>query len=329
MSSYHTSFKYLNGDSYVDYNLIITHIENADVGLVDSYLSVDPVYRSLYDGTKRHLYGTKYNNVMQLEITVVHADYTEFSMSQTRDIYKWLTGSQKYSWMDLYEEDEMKYRMHCYVKDVKPYKMDARIVGFTIYVESSSPWCYSPPQKRTVAIVEDSEFSISCRTDDANSYVPLKVTYQRGEKTEFLYDEDGSFRFAPELLKYDNTNRELKFDGTVSYDSSTKYISLSSDKINDVDYLRIINKPNHAGQVAEVTNVDNVALNEKITLSENLMIQSDDATRIFGDDFNYKWPRLKDGINNFWAFGNGYLTFEYVLPMKVGDCVDNYIAPPQ
>lgn len=315
MSSYHTSFDYLGKNSMADYNLIITHFDNYDNGETESYLSLDPVYRDSHRNMRRTLYGTKYSNVALLDITVIHADKSEFTIEQTRSINRWLTGSQQYTWMDLYLDDEVKYRMHCYVKDVKPYKMDSRIIGFIISVESSSPWCYSALQKRTVSIAGETAFEIECETDDVYSYVPLKVTFEKISAVPLLYDEEGVVRFEPYAIVYDEDNKEVK--ATVEVIESDGYIAFDDPTIQDISLLKITNMTINN----ETTTINNLSENEIVVLTENMMIQSDREQRIFGDDFNYVWPKLKNGINEFEAQGYGYLTFEYVLPMKVSDCV--------
>jgi hypothetical protein len=207
--------------------------------------------------------------------------------------------------------------MHCYVKDVKPYKMDSRIIGFIISVESSSPWCYSALQKRTVSIVGETAFEIECETDDVYSYVPLKVTFEKISAVPLLYDEEGTIRFSPNTLVYDEDNEEL--DATVEVTESDGYISFGDSSIQDIDILQITNMTINN----ETTIVNSLSENEIVIMTENMMIQSDKLQRVFGDDFNYVWPRLKSGTNQFEAQGYGYLTFEYALPMKVSDCVNN------
>lgn len=44
--------------------------------------------------------------------------------------------------------------------------------------------------------------------------------------------------------------------------------------------------------------------------------------KIFGDDFNFVWPKLAPGLNNFAISGEGagHLEFTYRYPMKIGNC---------
>ena len=269
MSSYHTSFTFLDKNSYNDFNLQVVHFESGDNGETDSYLSQESIYADSVRGTKRTLYGTKYDSVISLDITVMHPDGAEFSIKKTREIYKWLTGSTQYSWMDLYVGEEVKYRLLCFIQNVRPYKIDSRVVGFIITAESSSPWCYSPLQTITQTVSGDKTLTIDNASDDMYVFTPMQTVFENTTGTSLTI-----------------TNKTLN----------------------------------------EKTQIDNIAANETITLSDNMMITSDKQTRVFGNDFNYIWPRLKCGVNQFTISGTGTVTFKYIYCIKVGDCVGDLNA---
>ena len=159
MSSYHSSFSYLEKNSAKDFGWIISHFD-PDNGETDSNLSQDQVYSDSYNGAKRNLYGTRWNSVATVKITVIKQDRGTFTLGECREAYKWLTGNPEASWMDLYIGDEVKYRLLCTIQDVKPHKMDARTVGLNIYCESLSPWAYSPLQTKTKICPGGASFNI-------------------------------------------------------------------------------------------------------------------------------------------------------------------------
>lgn len=72
----------------------------------------------------------------------------------------------------------------------------------------------------------------------------------------------------------------------------------------------------------EEAKVLHIRKDEKISISANQFIVSSDTQRIFGTDFNFVWPRLQPGINEFVIGGGGTGTayFTYRYPMKIGDC---------
>jgi hypothetical protein len=185
MSSYHSSFKYLNKKSDEDFGWIISHFD-PDNGETDSYLSQDQVYTDSYNGHKRTLYGTKYNTVANVKITVIKQDGSDFSLGDCRSAYRWLTGNPEASWMDLYIGDEVKYRLLCTIQDVKPQKMDARTIGLNIYCESLSPWAYSPMQTVTQSFDGGGTIEINNESDDMYSFVYPKVTFSN-RTTDYVF----------------------------------------------------------------------------------------------------------------------------------------------
>ena len=183
MSSYHSSFSYLNENSKTK-KWIISHFE-ADDGEQDSYLSQDQVYTDSYNGAKRNLYGTRWNAVANVKITVIKQDGGDFTFDECREASKWLTGNPEASWLELYVGDEMKSRLLCTIQDVKPQKLDARIIGLNIYCESLSPWAYSPLQTYEIKNMKTGEgITIDNKSDDLYSFVYPKITYTNSDATD-------------------------------------------------------------------------------------------------------------------------------------------------
>lgn len=261
MSSYHSSFKYLDKKS-TDLGWIIAHFD-PDNGEADSYLSQEQIYSESYNGTKRTLYGTKYTSVANVKITVIKQNGEDFYLQECRDAYRWLTGNPEASWMDLYVGDEVKYRLLCTIQDVKPQKLDARTVGLNIYCESLSPWAYSPLVTLPYSISGSTTIEINNESDDLYTPVYMKTVYE-------------------------NT-------------------SGNSLVINNTS-------------IGEKTEISNLDINEVVTLDNNMMITSDKPSKVFGNSFNFTWPRLKAGINELNITGTGDITFEYCYAIKMGDC---------
>lgn len=72
--------------------------------------------------------------------------------------------------------------------------------------------------------------------------------------------------------------------------------------------------------IGETTEITKINANEIITLSDNMMITSNNASKVFGNSFNFVFPRLVAGKNNITINGMGNITFEYRHALKVGDC---------
>lgn len=71
--------------------------------------------------------------------------------------------------------------------------------------------------------------------------------------------------------------------------------------------------------INEKTQINNLAINEVVTLNNNQSITSDKTSRIFGNDFNFCFPKLAPGLNEFTVTGTGNLIFEYSYFIKIGD----------
>lgn len=75
----------------------------------------------------------------------------------------------------------------------------------------------------------------------------------------------------------------------------------------------------------ETTTLSNIAINEVVTFDSNQFIYSDNTAKIYGNDFNYVFPRLAPGMNDLNISGNGNIEFTYRYPIKVGDCVTDVV----
>ena len=294
MSMYYASFTYLDQNS-ADQGWMITHFEgDSDSGEMDTFLSTSTVGTDNYNGTKRTMYGSKYNNETTLKVTVIKNDGSDFGIVETREALKWLTGAQQNSWMYLYVGDEdrdsedgdigskARFRVLGHVQDVKQYKMDARVVGLVIYFESASPWAYSLPQiipvpdaskkgeDRGQRVDGSSIIEINNLSDDKYTYTPLNIWY--------------------------------------------KEIRLGSLKITELDPETEV----PTGNIAEFTDLNE---NEEITINDNMVVTSSIPGRVFGNSFNFYFHRLKSGINKFLVEGWGRIELTYSYCIKLGDCV--------
>ena len=67
------------------------------------------------------------------------------------------------------------------------------------------------------------------------------------------------------------------------------------------------------------TTFKNLQTNEVITIDSNFVVYSDNTARIFNDDFNFDFPILAPGTNDFNAVGDGELIIRFRYPMKLAD----------
>ena len=323
MSSYHSSFTYNGANSASDKNLIIVAFE-PDNGFKDTFLSMDVVSDKYYDGTKIITYGSKYNTTANIEITLIKNNRTDISLKDFREYAKWLTGSKVDSWLNFYVGDTFQYAFLGRITDLQQYKFDARTVGLKATFSSVTPWAFSEEQYfdchfgQKMTVDENGVLSVADETGNSLSVDSNGTLY-----ASLPEDVDNNY-----FLFWGN-----KADGTiyikntviVNIDNQTDdlytYINLDMTLNNkDSTYLSITNST-----LDEETLITNMKKNECVMLSAKQFIVSDIPNKIFGDDFNFVWPRLSPGLNKISILGNGggNLMFSYRYPMKVGDCTMN------
>ena len=318
MASYHNSFSYM-GENSRDKGLIVVAFD-ADNGLTDTYLGMDQVYTDNYDGTKRVVYGTKYNNVTTITISVIKSNGTDFSVEEVQKVLRWLTGARKASWLDLYDGNTIQCSFLCTNDDVQQYKLDGRTVGFTITFLSVSPYAYSPEQ------CVDCTFGQSLLTTENG------ILYKDGEDLSvntdgvLLNGKSASFDIANDGTIYIDNSVHLQIDN--KSDDLYSYVYMDTTFVNtNSDHIIIKNQTLYDESNGEdgLTEITGMFKNEVIKLSSGQFITSDVTTKIFGNDFNFIWPKLMPGINNIFVSGSGegFVEFKYRYPIKIGNFAMN------
>lgn len=319
MSSYHDSFTYKNINSLKDMDLIISSFEPDD-GFTETFLSMDPVFEESYDGTRDFSYGAKYNSKAKINITVIKKDQSDFSMKEFRECARWLTGARVDSWLDMYVGDEVVYSFLGKITDLQQYKISGRTVGLQITFSSVTPWAFSAEQ------------AYDCYFGQALAVNSAGELYADSDKTSTLMvDEDGILYAGLGTSNYFSwIGEELYGPGVIFIDNTTivpidnqtddlyTYINLDTKFVNDnCEYISIKNLT-----LDEETKIIGMSINENILLSSEQFITSDIPNKIFGDNFNFVWPRIAPGLNELAITGGGAanVQFTYRYPMKIGDC---------
>lgn len=310
MSSYHTSFGYNGKNSAKDYGLIITSFE-PDNGFVDSFLAMENVSDEYFDRTKQFNYGSKYASAAEIQITIIKHDGTDMSLGEFRACAKWLTGARVDSWLDMYAGNTIVYSFLGKFTNFEQYKLDGRTVGGRATFSSVSPWAYSAPQRGDCSLYQ-------------MTYIDEDGVFNKGD--QYMNVFDGVLCASTDEGSYFN----ITDDGIVYLDTSYKSdINNKSDDLYTYIYLDI-DYMNESGTSLTIKNitldeetvVTGLVPNESISISAKQFITSSIPNKIFGDNFNFVWPRLQPGINDFIVSGNGrgLAQFTYRYPMKVGDC---------
>lgn len=311
-------------------DLIISSFEPDD-SFTETFLSMDPVYEENFDGTRDFSYGAKYNSKAKINITVIKKDQSDFSLKEFRECAKWLTGARIDSWLDLYmgpSHDEngksltenIVYSFLGKVTDLQRYKMDGRTIGLQIVFSSVAPWAFSAEQAydcyfgQKIGITNNGILYAGSYNDSIFNVDSNGVLYAGvGSSNYFSYMDENVY---DNVIFIDNTTI-VKIDNQT--DDLYTYINLDTKFMNDnCDYISIKNLT-----LDEETKIIGMSVNENILLSSEQFITSDIPNKIFGDNFNFVWPRIVPGVNELAITGGGSanVQFTYRYPMKVADGV--------
>lgn len=329
MSSYHNSLTYLNKNS-ADEGFIIASFE-PDNGFTDTFLGMDQVTEDYYDGTKKFFYGNRFNTTATISITLIKADGTDFTLADNRRLLRWLTGARTASWLDLCSEDEIVYSFLGNFTTSQQYKLAGRVVGIQVEFSSITPWAFSAPQEfnctigQLIDVLENNDDFVLIKVDTNGSVLDQRYqfgVYADGDDNVLCPDSNSETYFI-----FDET------DGTVYIDNAYRAtIDNQSDDLYTYTYLDIDYQNKNGTHISiindtlkETTQINNVSENEFIQISSKQFIISNVPNKLFGDDFNFVWPRLQPGLNDFIidGDGNGSAKFTYRYPIKVGDCAMN------
>lgn len=327
MSSYHTSFTYNGHNSLKDKNLIIVAFE-PDNGFTDSFLSMENISDNYYDNTKRFDYGARYSTSAEVSITMIKRDGTDMSVNEFRSYAKWLTGARINSWLDMYVGEQLIYSFLGKFLNLEQYKLDARTVGIRLTFSSVSPWAFSAPQTfdcsigQSLTIDIQGEDVVLSKKDQGDS----KLGLSNGVLCVSPLDSNSYFNVSEFGIAYIDTSYRTVIDN--KSDDLYTYIDLDIDYINNNSTeVHIKNET-----IGEETVIQGIDANEIISISAKQFIVSysldDNGVRvrnthkIFGNNFNFVWPRLAPGLNDFAVYGSGQgnAQFTYRYPMKIGDC---------
>ena len=139
-------------------------------------------------------------------------------------------------------------------------------------------------------------------------------------------DETKTFNITDSGVIYNDKIIDLEIDNQSDDLYSYIYLTMTYKNTNSPD-IKITNVT-----LDEETLISNLAEEETVILSENQFIISDQPNKIFGDNFNFVWPRLAPGKNIIRidaSTGKGTMQFTYRYPIKIGDCAidtDNLIC---
>lgn len=304
--------------------LVVAHFD-ADQGEHETFLNMEPVYTESADGSRRLDYGAKYSNVAVFRITVIKEDGGDFSVQEVREHLKWLTGSKKNSPLDLCENFSEEFVSNGATNKFTLTNACDHVAGvyingdlihgnqWSLDKSNNSVQLVDTPKKNYVVKIVCSciKYSFVCRVTNAWQHKLDARTI--GIILEFTSVSPWAYSAKQVVTASVNGSTTIRINNETDdlYNFTPMNIVFKNTTGNS---LEITN--NATGETAELTEL---SVNEIITISDNFMITSDNASKIFGNKFNFVFPKLIAGENQIIVKGNGSITFEYVYAIKVGD----------
>lgn len=176
MSVYYGEFRFA-GKSNLDYGLRVVSFDGGQIDQ-DSYLGMDAIYTDNYDGTQRYDYGAKFNTVATPEIGMIKADGTDITVSEFREIAKWLTGVRVVKALDfLGAGQEVLMTFFGRFTGLTLKKLDARLYGIVATFDATSPWAFSGEVIISRSLSGSETINIYNDTDDLYSYIYPTVEF--------------------------------------------------------------------------------------------------------------------------------------------------------
>ena len=212
------------------------------------------------------------------------------------------------------------------ITNFEQYKYDARTTGIRLTFSSVSPWAFSAQQPFECNIGQVLRIQ-SINNQNVLTKSREKLGVYNGVLCPSYLSAQSYFNVLDDGTAYIDTS----FHKTINNESDDlyTYIYLDIDYFNDSgDDIVIKNET-----LGEETIIKGIDPGEIISISNKQFIISyslDTVTgekvrnthKIFGSNFNFVWPRLAPGENDFSIYGSGagVAKFTYRYPMKIGDC---------
>ena len=316
--------KYSNFSS-IDLDLIVDVSFDSDNGEMSTYLNREAIASESYRGEFKRVYGYKYNEVFSPKFTFIKNNFEDFSITDVRRVLSWLTSKQTASFCSVYYDDSevIAYEILGAFTEINTYKLaNNRTVGITATFESITPYAFSPLKTVTkdISNPEDNTITIKLATDEPNSPVYPRITLKQDSSTNVI------------TINHAMTDADNWIEGSVFYFDG-HYYWVGAD---GVKYTRTTNDSNIETMSMSITNVyrsedgasygfdtvvKNNIKNETVVLdgANKIVSSSRNNGRIFGDDFDWQWIPLYEGVNELSFIGNGVVTIEWREPIKCGE----------
>ena len=214
MLSYAYYFKYRN-QTNKDFDLITSVSFDAGFDQIGTATAVEAVTSDKYDGSRID-YGSRYTEQVELQITMVKKDYTDFTREDKREALRWLSANKEASWLQLYDDEGGEIiEFFGRFTSVEEKTADSRTIGIVAVFTSPFPYGFSPLREINQTFIGSETVRIQNDTDALDEYVYPYFTIVSNEEITQL------------SIKNKNTNttvfiKDLKANETLTLDNENK-----------------------------------------------------------------------------------------------------------
>ena len=214
--------------SSLEFDVIACVSFDGDTGDTETGLSREAVVSEMYNGALKRGTSYKWNESMNVTITLVKNDFSDFTQEQNRKILKWITSRHTPGFLDIYKDDSnvIEYSVLGNFIKVSQRKLgNSRVVGYVLEYEGLTPYAYSGlhtiPENlniidvgtfKNVSSPSNNTFTIQINTDDTETAIYPRITIKHNGEN-FIRIADGTIL----------TTSSDMIPGTVYFNGSTFY----------------------------------------------------------------------------------------------------------
>ena len=185
-----------------EYGLRIYDIDG-NTNNASPFANTGKILTSVVPSTGRNfLYGRSFDNPLEFKL-VFGVDPKKIRMDDYLDRYEmdaianWLTGYNKYKWLEIEQPDMETIRYHCIITHLEPIQVDWLPWAFTATVVCDSPYAYRYPVKFHYVCNGTTEIKLISRSTINPLYYPkLDITLNGSNNISLLNQSvEKEFRF--------------------------------------------------------------------------------------------------------------------------------------
>ena len=339
-------------------HLITSLSFDGDSGETETFLGREAVMSETYNGALKRTSSYKWSESMSPSITIMKNDFSDFTLEENRKVLTWLTGKKTPGFLDVKtKSNTILYSILGNFVSVSQSKLgNSRIVGYVAQFESLMPYALSGVLGDTdvyqVYLIDEktntvkNKFIITINTDEPEEPVYPRITikhtgdvvvpvnkmdvsanvlnvYDLIDGTIYKNLSDNQYYYK----SYDDDGKiiaKITDSNSITGDTKTSVVikNICKDSSGNTHTYKLILANNSANEVVVVDGANKVISSwyyQKDEKGDTTSVLNQNNGRVFGNDFNWEWLPLYNGVNEIEVIGNCEVIFEYREVRKIGE----------